>query len=130
MPPRLTAAELDVMQILWDHGELKPSQIQELFPRSIKNPALRSILGILVEKAHVVRRRDGKAFFYKAKTRRQSAFRSMVRDVADAFCQGSAEALVLNLIKTQKLSEEDLLELKRLADEPDETANREKPPDQ
>ncbi len=118
MRPRLTSAELEVMQILWDHGELKPAEIQERFPRSIKNPALRSILGILVDKQHVARRRDGKAYFYKAKTRRQSVFRSMLRDVADVFCQGSSEALLMNLIKSQKLSEKELLELKRLADQP------------
>ena len=98
MPPRLTSAELEVMQILWERGELKPAEIQGLFPRSIKNPALRSILGILVDKGHVARRKEGKAFFYKAKTRRQSVFRSMVREVADAFCQGSSEALLMKYL--------------------------------
>ena len=49
MPPRLTTAELEVMQVLWEHGELKPGEIQELLERDIKNPALRSILSILVE---------------------------------------------------------------------------------
>ena len=118
MPPRLTSAELEVMQILWEHGELKPAQIQDRFPRSIKNPALRSILGILVDKGRVARRKEGKAFFYKAKTRRQSVFRSMLREVAVVFCQGSSEALLMNLIRSQKLSEEELIELKRMADEP------------
>lgn len=118
MPPRLTSAELEVMQILWEHGELKPAEIQDQFPRSIKNPALRSVLGILVDKGHVARRKEGKAFFYQAKTRRQSVFRSMLREVADVFCHGSSDALLMNLIKSQKLSEEQLIELKRMADEP------------
>lgn len=117
MPTRLTSAELEVMQILWEHGELKPAEIQDRFPRSIKNPALRSILGILADKGHVARRKDGKAFLYKAKTQSQSVFRSMLREMADVFCQGSSEALLMNLIKSQKLSEEELIELKRLADE-------------
>ena len=116
--PRFTPGELAVMQILWEHGELKPAQIQDHFPRSIKNPALRSILGILVDKGHVARRKAGKAFFYKAKTRRQSVFRSMLREVVDVFYQGSSEALLMNLIKSQMLSEEELIELKRMADEP------------
>ena len=126
MPPRLTTAELEVMQVLWEHGELKPAQIQERFPRSIKNPALRSILGILVDKGHVARRKAGKAYFYKAKTRRQSVFRSMLREVADVFCQGSSEALLMNLIKSQQLSEAELIELKRLADAPDNRPNNKK----
>ena len=115
---RLTSAELEVMQILWEGGELKPADIQEQFARPIKNPALRSIVGILVEKEHVVRRREGKAYYYKAKTRRQSVFRSMLSEVADVFCQGSAETLLMNMIKSQQLSEEELVALKRMADEP------------
>ena len=65
---RFTDGELKVMQLLWEHGEMKPSQLQELFPEPIKNPALRSYLTILVEKGHITRRKSGKAFLYKAKT--------------------------------------------------------------
>ncbi len=126
MPPRLTSAELQVMQILWEHGELKPADIQERFVRKIKNPALRSILAILVQKGHLVRRKEGKAYFYKAKTRRQSVFLSRLRELVDVFCQGSSEALLMNLIKTQKLSEEELVALKRLADDPETKPKPEK----
>jgi len=31
-----------LQQILWKHGETKPSEIQEHFPEWIKNPALKS----------------------------------------------------------------------------------------
>ena len=117
MPTRLTSADLEVMQILWARGESKPAEILADFPREIKNPALRSILAILIEKGHVVRRKEGKAYFYKARTRRQSVFRSMVREVTDVFCQGSTEALLMNLISSQKLSEKELLALKKLADQ-------------
>ena len=118
MPPRLTSAELEVLQILWEYGELKPAEIQDHFPRSIKNPALRSILAILGEKGHTVRRKEGKAFFYKAVTRRHSIFKSMLREVTDVFCEGSTKSLMMNLIKTQRLTEEQLIELKRMADTP------------
>ena len=121
MAARLTTAELDVMKVLWLHGELKPADIQQHFPREIKNPALRSVLGILVDKGHVLRRMQGKAFFYKAKTRKQSVFRSALRDLVDTYCDGSTEALLMNLIKKEKLSEEDFAELLRIAQEPSAT---------
>ncbi len=54
--PRFTKGELEIMRILWQHGELKPAEIQERFPWKIKNPSLRSYLTILVEKGHVLRR--------------------------------------------------------------------------
>lgn len=114
--PRFTPGEFAVMRILWEHGEVKPSEVQERFPEPIKNPALRSYLSVLLEKGHVSRRKVGKAFYYKAVTRRQAAFRSTLREMVDAYCEGSAKNLVLNLIRSEKLSEDELIQLKRLAD--------------
>jgi predicted transcriptional regulator len=115
--PRFTPGELKVMRLLWEHGELKPAELQQRFPDTIKNPALRSYLTTLVAKGHVTRRRVGKAYYYKPATRARSAFRTMLDELVETYCGGSVSALVMNLIKTEKLSEADLLELKRLADE-------------
>ena len=114
---RFTPGELAVMRLLWEHGEMKPSQIQKLYPEPIKDPALRSYLTILVEKGHVARRKAGKAFFYKAVTPQQKAFRSTLRELVDSYCQGSVQALLMNLIRLEKISDEELAELKRLADQ-------------
>ncbi len=114
--PQFTPGELSVMRILWDCGELKPGEIQERFPEPIKNPALRSYLKILLDKGHVSRRMVGKAYFYKATTRQQTAFRSTLREILEAYCDGSAKSLIMNLIRNENLSEAELLELKRLAD--------------
>ena len=121
--PRFTKGELEVMRILWEHGELKPAEIERRFPWEITNSSLRSYLSILLEKGHLSRRRVGKAFFYKAKTAKASAFRTMVRDLARVCCDGSVETLLCQLIRSEKLSEEDLLELKRLSEEGDSTEN-------
>src|SRR3954463_6333981 len=115
--PRFTPGELKVMRLLWEHGELKPAELQERFPEPIKNPALRSYLTTLVEKGHVTRRRVGKAYYYKPVTRSRSAFRTMLGELIDTYCGGSVSALVMNLIKSERLSEAELLELKRMADE-------------
>jgi len=115
--PRFTKGELEIMRILWKHGELKPAEIHERFPRKIKNSSLRSYLTILLEKGHLLRRRVGKAFLYRAKTRRDSTFRTMLRDLTRVCCDGSVETLLCQLIQIENLSEEDLLELKRLAEQ-------------
>jgi predicted transcriptional regulator len=116
---KLTPGEVAVMRLLWEHGELKPTDLQRLYPEPIKNPALRSYLTILLNKGHVSRRRVGKAYFYKAITPRQSALRSTLREVVDSFFNGSTESLLLSLIRSEKLSEAELLRLKELADEGD-----------
>jgi BlaI family transcriptional regulator, penicillinase repressor len=113
---QFTPGELQVMRILWKQGELKPADIQKNFPEPIKNPALRSYLSILVKKGHVTRRQVGKAYFYKAKTKRQSAFVRTLKDIINGYCEGSPQALLMALIKSERLSEEELLRLKRLAE--------------
>jgi predicted transcriptional regulator len=125
--PRFTPGELKVMRLLWEHGELKPADLQERFPEPIKNPALRSYLKILVDKGHVTRRLEGKAYFYKARTKAPTAFRAMLKDLVESYCGGSVSELVMTLIKTEKLSENDLRELKRLADEPKSAVSEAKP---
>jgi BlaI family transcriptional regulator, penicillinase repressor len=120
--PRFTPGELKVMSLLWEHGELKPGELQKQFPESIKNPALRSYLTTLLEKGHVTRRLVGKAYYYKAATRPRSAFRTMLGELVDAYCGGSVQSLVMNIIRSERLSEVELLELKRLADSGDSTS--------
>jgi BlaI family penicillinase repressor len=110
-----TPGELAVMDLLWEHGEMKPADIQRRFPWDIKNPALRSHLTIIMGKGHVTRRKVGKAYFYQAATPRQSAFRSTLRELLDNYCGGSVQSLLLNLIQTEKLTSAELLEIERLA---------------
>ena len=111
----LTHGELEVMRILWEHGELKPLEIQEKYPRPIKNAALRFQLRVLLEKKHVKRRRIGKAYAYRPATPKTGAFKTMVRRMADVYCEGSATGLIAELIKSEKLSAKDIDELKQFA---------------
>lgn len=110
-----TPAELEVMQVLWKYGELKPAEILDRLERSTSNPALRSVLRILTEKGHLVRRMQGKAFFYKPKRSRNKALKNLTRSLSDIFCGGSPAALIAHMIKTEKLSDEEILELEAAA---------------
>ena len=116
MMSSFTAGELEIMRILWDYGEQKPSEIQGRHPRPIKNAALRFQLKILFEKGHIVRRKIGKAYYYEAVTPRKGAFKKMVQRIAEIYCQGSTAGLIAELIKTEKLNEAEILQLEQLAE--------------
>lgn len=116
---KFTPGELKVMKILWKHGELKPAEIQEKYLPPIKNPALRSYLSGLMEKGHVKRRMIGKAYHYKAITRITTTLKSSIAELADAFFDGSTDSLIMSLIKSEKLTDAELLELRRMATEDD-----------
>ncbi len=114
-PMALTPGEIEVMQVLWEQGELKPTEIEERFPRPIKNAALRFQLKTLLEKGHVTRRKEGKAYLYQAVTQREGAFKKMTRRLAESFCQGSTAGLIAELIKSEELSPSEIKELQELA---------------
>lgn len=112
-----TSGELEMMQVLWEHGPLDPIQIEERYPRPIRNAALRSVLLVLLEKEHVSREKVGRRYVYRAATARQKSFRKMVRNLADAFCGGSPGLLIAQLARSESLSDDDIEELKRIVAE-------------
>ncbi|KAA5542704.1 BlaI/MecI/CopY family transcriptional regulator [Roseiconus nitratireducens] len=111
---RLTPGELKVMRLLWKHGEMKPPEIGERYKPPIKDAALRACLAVLLEKGHVERRREGRAYVYRARTKQHRAYKTMLRELLDNFCDGSARQLMMNLAEQESLSEDDLQEIKRL----------------
>jgi BlaI family transcriptional regulator, penicillinase repressor len=104
----LNPNELEALRILWEGGELKPAQIQEKFAWSIENATLRSVLVNLVEKRHVTRRQQGKAFYYAARAPKTTVLRGMVQVLARVFAGGSAKELVAQLVETGDIQAEDL----------------------
>ncbi|MCA9098940.1 MAG: BlaI/MecI/CopY family transcriptional regulator [Planctomycetaceae bacterium] len=110
-----TPGELEIMQILWQHDLLKPAEILERLGRPLTNPALRSALRVLMEKGHVTRQKQGKAYYYRARSAAPTAFRKMANRLADMFCGGSAFELIAQLIKIEKLSDDDIRQLQELA---------------
>ena len=116
----MTQTELDLMRVLWQHGEQKPAEIQEHYGRPIKNAALRFQLRVLLAKGHVTRRKAGKAYYYKAAASREGTLRRMVRRMAEVFSAGSTPDLIAQLIKVEKLKPGEIRELQRLARKPTE----------
>ena len=103
------------MRLLWEHGELKPPELAELCDPPMKDAALRAMLAVLIEKGHVSRRRDGRAFYYKAITAERRAYSSMLKEFIETLCNGSAKVLMFNLVEQEKLTEEDLEKLQAMA---------------
>lgn len=111
----LNQNELEVLRILWEDGELKPTDIQNRFVRPIENATLRSVLVNLVAKKHARRRRQGKAYFYSAGVPKVTMLQSMMNELARAFTGGSSAALVAHLVQTGDIKTADLKALHEAA---------------
>jgi BlaI family penicillinase repressor len=114
----LNRNELEALRILWEHGDLKPAEIQDKFSWPIENATLRSVLVNLVGKGYVHRQQRGKAFFYAARIHKTPLLQSMIRTLAQVFAGGSHRGLVAQLVETGDIKPEDLKLLSETAAEP------------
>jgi len=117
LPIDLNQNELETLRILWERGESKPAEIQAEFSWAIDNGTLRSILVNLVEKQHLARRRDGKAFYYTAQVPKATLLQTMAHSLSRIFAGGSYRELVAQLVETADISPEELKLLRQTAAE-------------
>lgn len=113
----LNSNELETLRVLWQDGPLKPGEIQERFGWTIENATLRSVLRVLMDKGHVTRTKQGKAFFYQAKSSQPGMMASMAKRMAEVFAGGSRANLIAQLIRTERLSKKEIEELRRIAED-------------
>jgi BlaI family transcriptional regulator, penicillinase repressor len=113
----LTEVELEFMHLLWAKGELTPDDFETLFTDSGKpltGGSIRKVLGILLRKGYVDRRREGKGYTYFAKVPREQAGASVVRDILSRVFGGSASLLVAALLDNRSVPEKDLETIENL----------------
>lgn len=111
MPPRkLTAAELNVMQTLWDDG---PASIRELLEKYPGKPqaaytTVQTLVYRLEKKGALRRKRKiGGAHIFEAVISRHVAQRRMLDDLLEFF-GGRTQPLMSHLIESGKLSLDDI----------------------
>ncbi len=116
----LNENELEVLRILWQESPRKPAEIQSEFGWPIDNGTLRSVLVSMTEANLLSRERDGRAFFYRPRVRKQAQLRQIARRMAEVFAGGSTGQLLMRLAEAEKLSPEQLKRLREIADAEDE----------
>lgn len=124
----LSRNELEVLRILWERNELKPSEIQEAFSWPIENATLRSILVNLVAKGHVTRRLRGKAYRYEAQIPKATLLQATSRALARVFSGGSIKELLLQLVETEEIGPSDLGYIRAAAAERTTKAKKKRTP--
>jgi predicted transcriptional regulator len=114
-PSPLTPAQLQIMNLFWDHGELGVAQVWEHLSdhRSIARNTVQTMLGRLAERGWLRARAEGNAFYYRAAQPRKTVQNGMIGDLLDGAFGGSASGLVMRLLENRRLSPD---EAKRIRD--------------
>lgn len=119
--PSLTEGELRLMEVVWEKGAATVAEVAEALPRQLGlayNTVL-TTLRILEDKGYVrhSKPKEGRAFVYRAQVTREEASRGAVRHLLRRFFGNSAEALVLNLVKSEDLNESERERIRELLKE-------------
>jgi len=112
--PHPTAAELEVLQILWDQGPATVREVLERLPRERAYTTVMSLLNVMFEKGLVTREPEGRAFRYTASHESGHHESGILGDMLDRVFSGSASALVSRLLEQAEPSEEELAEIRRV----------------
>jgi BlaI family penicillinase repressor len=73
------------------------------------------VLVNLVEKKHITRRLQGKAFFYAARVPKTTLLQTMMHTLARVFAGGSHQELVVQLMETSDIKAADLKLIRQTA---------------
>lgn len=117
----LTEAELRLMDVVWDKGRATVAEVAEALPKELGlayNTVL-TTMRILEDKGYLKhsKPKEGRAFVYRAVVSREQASRSAVQHLLRRFFGNSAEALVLNLLEDENLSERELARVREMLKE-------------
>lgn len=125
-PQTLTPLELEIMNVLWDHGAATVAELQPKLRNQLAYTTVMTMLNVLLRKGKVSRLQEGRAYRYSAAVTRRRAHGSALEDLVKRMFGGSDEALVMALVETRGLTSRDLDRLARTVAEAERTANREK----
>lgn len=115
----LSAAQQEIMEIIWKHGELSASEIREIVGRErpVSRNTIRTLLERMQSKGWIQYRPIGRTFLYSAAIPRQESIGRKIAEFVDDFCEGSAESLVSALLNYRGLSTTELKKIRAMLDE-------------
>jgi predicted transcriptional regulator len=106
----LTEQELEIMKVVW---ELQTATVRDVYEvllgrRKIAYTTVMTMMNILEDKGYLKKRAEDKAHVYRPAQARAKVIRAMVEDFVSRVFNGSAQPLLVQLVKDRRLSAKDL----------------------
>lgn len=112
-PVELGELERDILLIVWRVGAVTAERVREELDRPLKDSTVRTVLRRLEEKGYLAHAVENRTFIYRPSETQQRVAGRAAQRIADWFCGGSMEALLVGMVDSAVL---DRAELQRLAE--------------
>ena len=117
MDVQFTDRELDIMNVLWEHGPATAAQVRERLADELAYNTVLTMLRILEEKGHVRHSEVGRAHVYHSLVARDVASRSALRRVMTKLFRGNPELLLTQLAEDRNLDADTIRRMRELLDQ-------------
>ena len=111
-----TELELEILKILWRAKPLTGRQVRDALAefRELAYTSVMTIMGIMVDKGYVRRKKQGSSYVYSARIKQETTTRRMLLDLVERAYDGSVTSAVINLLEISDIESEELEQLREL----------------
>jgi BlaI family transcriptional regulator, penicillinase repressor len=115
----ISPAELKVLIILWENSPLSASQIIEELEEveSWHNRTIKSLINRLLKKKAIGHKQDGNRYLYYPLLKKNEYLKTTSHGFIRRLFGGRISPLVAHFVKHEKISKEDMQELKNILEE-------------
>lgn len=113
--PPITDAEWEVMNVLWEKSPRTALEVAEALDRHPKT--VKTLLGRLLRKNVLRYREDGNRYVYSPVIPRQRYVREESASFLERVFGGEATPALVHFVRSTRLSQEEIGELRRILDE-------------
>ena len=114
-----TDLELEILKILWQEGPRTVEEVREALAgadraRALTHSSVITVMNIMVKKEYLERKKQGRAFQYEASVTVTQINRGMLGDLMERVFDGSATALMLELLETADLDSDEIKKIRAM----------------
>jgi len=118
VPEHPTQLELEILKVLWEEAPLPVREVRARLDQQAGRPLAHStvitMLNIMVRKGFLRRKKQGNLFLFSPKVEKENVAGGMMGDLLSRVFDGSASAMMMNLIETADIDANELTELRKL----------------
>ena len=111
-----TELELEILKVLWRDGAAPVRHVRDALSgfRDLAYTSVTTIMNIMVKKGYLKRTKQAGRYVYTARVTERSTSRKMLSDLVNRVFDGSAVAVMLNLLETADIDDDELEQLREI----------------
>ena len=115
----LTAAQREIMEIVWSSPETTVTEVWETLSRrrDLARNTVQTMMARLEDRGWLKHRAEGKTYYYSAKRPRSESLGNRVAQMVDRLFAGSPEELVTALLEHRGLTTEEAQRIQKMIEE-------------